>query len=58
MLQWPGIYLDALFGWCGWPSFVFEGQHQDALQRSYIDQVEAERSSTGGLQAFGRVAFG
>lgn len=36
---------------------VLEGEHQDALQASHIDQVEAERPGARGLQTFGAVAL-
>jgi hypothetical protein len=37
---------------------VFQGQYQDALEATHVDQVEAERSGARGIQSFGRVALG
>ena len=37
--------------------FVFQGQHQNALETADVDQIEAERSGARRFQAFGRVAF-
>jgi hypothetical protein len=39
-------------------TFVFQGQHQNALEAAHIDQVEAECAGARGLQALGRVALG
>jgi len=46
-----------LSGRCGL-TFVFQGQHQNALETAHIDQVEAEGSSARGVQSLGRVALG
>jgi hypothetical protein len=39
-------------------TFVFQGQHQNAFEATHVDQVEAERAGTRGIQALGRVALG
>ncbi len=53
-----GQLLDALLRWRCRLAFVFQGQYQNALEATYIDQVEAERSGARGLQSFGRVTLG
>ena len=50
--------LDALLGWRCRLAFVFQGQHQNALEATHVDQVEAQCAGTRGVQALGRVAFG
>src|SRR6516162_5854575 len=50
--------LDALVGgWC-WLALVLQSEHQDALETTDVDQVEAQCSGTGGLQALGRIPLG
>ena len=53
-----GQRLNALLNWrCRLP-FVFQGQHQNALEATHVDQVEAQRSRARGVQSFWRGAFG
>ena len=52
-----GQLLDALLRWRCRLAFVFQGQYQNALEATHIDQVEAERSGTRGIQPLRRVAF-
>jgi len=37
---------------------MLQRQHQDALDASHFQQIEAERACTRGLQPFGGVAIG
>ena len=53
-----GQRLHALVGRWRRLAFVFQGQHQDALEATHVDQVEAKRSGTRGIQPLGRIAFG
>jgi hypothetical protein len=53
-----GQRLHALLGRRYGLAFVFQGQHQNALEATHVDQVEAQRAGTRGVQALGRVAFG
>jgi hypothetical protein len=50
--------LDALLSRRCELTFVFQGQHQYAFEATHVDQVEAERSGTRGIQPLRRVAFG
>ena len=53
-----GQRLDALLGWrCRLP-FVFQGKYQNALETAHVDQVEAQRAGTRGLQSLGCVTLG
>ena len=53
-----GQLLDALLRWrCGLP-FVFQGQYENALEATHVDQVEAERSGAGSIEPLGRVTLG
>jgi hypothetical protein len=38
-------------------AFVFQGEHENALETADVDQIEAERSGARRFQSFGRVAF-
>src|SRR5258708_12354228 len=53
-----GQRLDALLDWRWRLPFVFQGQHQNALEASHVDEVETQRSGTRGIQSFRRVALG
>jgi len=53
-----GQRVHALLDWWCWLPFVLQGEHQDALETTHVDQVEAQRSGTRGIQPFGRVALG
>ncbi len=53
-----GQRLHALLGWRCRLTFVLQGQDQNALKATHVDQVEAECSGTRGLQALGSVALG
>src|SRR5712692_2343708 len=53
-----GQLLDALLRWRCRLAFVFQGQYQNALEATHVDQVEAERSGAGGIQPLGCVTLG
>src|SRR5258708_6211606 len=50
--------LPALIDGWGWLPFVLQSQHQNTFDAPHIDQVEAQRSGAGRLEALGCVAFG
>jgi hypothetical protein len=52
-----GQSVDALLGGRCRLTFVFQGQHENALETADVDQIEAQRSGARCLQAFGRVAL-
>jgi len=39
-------------------AFVFQGQYQNALEATHVDQVETQRSGTRGIEPLGRVTLG
>ena len=53
-----GQRLDALVRWRSWLPLVFQSQHQNALEATHVDQVEAQRSGACGIQPLGRIALG
>ena len=53
-----GQLLDALLRWRCRLAFVFQGQYQNALEATHVDQVETQRSGTRSIEPLGRVTLG
>ena len=53
-----GQWLDALIGCWRWLTFMLQRQHQDAFDAPHLQQIEAERARTCGIQPLRRVAVG
>ena len=53
-----GQLLDALLRWRCRLAFVFQGQYQNALEATHVDEVETQRSGKRSIEPLGRVTLG